>query len=178
MPITNLNGAGSSYKQLDTVDLLGAMMTMQASFAGGIAIVSKKRFGLNPKLREQTKRDMDFMLAPLRAFFLREAVAYVQQNVRHGLEWMCKFALLFTTWLQNDSNAGAVGSTEQRASTFPENEVRTLLQFVLHSDKNNAPPLTGFYSLAITMRIQYPQVSRIMTTRKQLLRQHKTPFVP
>lgn len=64
--------------------------------------LSGRTVGLIPSLRNKAMNILQFLLLPLKSFFLRGFIRYIQLNIRPGYENMTKLMLLFTTWAQND----------------------------------------------------------------------------
>jgi len=88
------------------------------------SILLDSRMGLMLSDRKKAKHELSVLLIPLRTFFLRELVHYVQLNIRPGLEWLAKFLFMTTTWSQSEP--------------IPTEEIRTLMKFVM--DAVEQPP--------------------------------------
>jgi hypothetical protein len=58
--------------------------------------------GLIPSLRNKATNILNYLLIPLRSFFLKGFTRYVQLNIRPGYENITKLLLLLTSWSQQD----------------------------------------------------------------------------
>ena len=92
------------------------------------SILADSRMGLILSDRKKAKHELSVLLIPLRTFFLRELVHYVQLSIRPGLEWLAKFLFMTTTLSQSEP--------------IPTEEIRTLMKFVM--DAAEQPPSQRF----------------------------------
>ena len=126
----------SNHAHMATLASMGVRRPTSISVAR--SDVSLDRFGLLAFSRQQALGDLRMMLAPLRTFFLREFVHYLQLTIRPGMEWLAKLMLLFTTWVQ-----GPTGTT-----SLPVEEVRALMHFVMQSVGQPAPRYAQYMSFS------------------------------
>lgn len=125
------NGSGSMRGSSKSIRMRGRRRsTMQTMHTQDL---SQKRFGLMQHSRERAASDLSCLLLPLRTFFLREMVNYVQLSIRPGLEWLGKFMFVLTTWSQSEYN-------------LPTEEVRALMHFVMQSAQQASPRYSHFIS--------------------------------
>jgi len=83
------------------------------------SVILDTRMGLMLSDRKKAKHELTVLLIPLRTFFLRELVHYLQLSIRPGLEWLAKFLFMTTTWSQSEP--------------IPTEEIRTLMKFVMEA---------------------------------------------
>lgn len=81
-----------------------------------------KRMGMSAAEREKYAAELQYMLQPLRTYFLKQLVSHLQTVIRPGQEWMVKFSLVVTIWSKSSESAST------SSSVFPMEELRGLAQ--------------------------------------------------